>query len=229
MKRLSTKLTYANVMATIAVFIALGGGTAFAASQLAKNSVGTKQLKNGAVTPAKLSAAAQAAVSTGPETGAVGPQGKEGPEGKQGPEGHEGKEGPKGDKGDQGIQGKPGEPGESYPTLLKSGESETGSFAASGSGSSDIPVLLTFSPPIGKEPEYETFLNVGETTTACAGFGQAAAGNLCVYPSALHGMDLLSFDGFQLVPGTSHFSACLLVLESSNTGAYSFGSWTYTE
>ncbi len=45
--RLRSKLTYANVMATLAVFIALGGG-AYAVS-LAKNSVKSKQIKNGAV------------------------------------------------------------------------------------------------------------------------------------------------------------------------------------
>jgi hypothetical protein len=44
-------LTYANVMATIAVFLALGGGAAFAAStMLPKNSVGSAQLKKNAVT-----------------------------------------------------------------------------------------------------------------------------------------------------------------------------------
>jgi hypothetical protein len=44
-------LTYANVMATIAVFLALGGGAAFAATQvLPKNSVGSAQLKRNAVT-----------------------------------------------------------------------------------------------------------------------------------------------------------------------------------
>lgn len=47
------RLTYANVMATIAVFCALGGG-AYAAVKLPKNSVGTKQIKKGAVTNAKL-------------------------------------------------------------------------------------------------------------------------------------------------------------------------------
>jgi hypothetical protein len=52
-KRLVSRLTYANVMATIAVFIALGGAS-YAATQLPKNSVGTRQLKNGAVTSAKI-------------------------------------------------------------------------------------------------------------------------------------------------------------------------------
>jgi hypothetical protein len=48
------RLTYANVMSTIAVFLVLGGGAAVAASQLAKNSVGKKQLKANAVTTAKI-------------------------------------------------------------------------------------------------------------------------------------------------------------------------------
>ena len=42
------RLTYANVMASIAVFIALGG-TGVAAVSLSKNSVGTKQIKRNAV------------------------------------------------------------------------------------------------------------------------------------------------------------------------------------
>ena len=48
------KLTYANVVATLALFIAIGGASAFAASQLGKNSVGSKQLKKNAVTTAKI-------------------------------------------------------------------------------------------------------------------------------------------------------------------------------
>jgi hypothetical protein len=54
MKRIRGKLTYANVVATIALFLAVGGASAMAASQLAKNSVGTKQLKSNAVTAAKI-------------------------------------------------------------------------------------------------------------------------------------------------------------------------------
>lgn len=53
MTSLRAKLTYANVMATIAVFIALGGA-GYAAVKLPKNSVGTKQIKNNAVTAAKI-------------------------------------------------------------------------------------------------------------------------------------------------------------------------------
>jgi hypothetical protein len=53
-KRVRKRLTYANVMSSIAVFLVLGGGAAFAATKLAKNSVGTKQLKNNAVTTKKI-------------------------------------------------------------------------------------------------------------------------------------------------------------------------------
>jgi hypothetical protein len=47
------RLTYANVMATIAVFIALGGAS-YAAINLPKDSVGTRQLKKNAVTATKI-------------------------------------------------------------------------------------------------------------------------------------------------------------------------------
>jgi hypothetical protein len=69
-KRLSPRLTYANVMATVALFVALGGG-AYAALRVPKNSVGTKQLKNGAVTNKKLAknAVTGAKVAAGSLTG----------------------------------------------------------------------------------------------------------------------------------------------------------------
>jgi hypothetical protein len=54
MKRLAPRLTYANVVATLALVIAVGGASAFAAGRLAKNSVGTKQIRNNAVTAAKI-------------------------------------------------------------------------------------------------------------------------------------------------------------------------------
>ena len=54
MKKIRKRLTYANVMSSIAVFLVLGGATAIAAGQLGKNSVGSKQLKKNAVTTAKI-------------------------------------------------------------------------------------------------------------------------------------------------------------------------------
>ncbi|MBS1894864.1 MAG: collagen-like protein [Actinobacteria bacterium] len=94
MHRFRGKLTYSNVVATLALFIALAGGTAFAASQLGKESVGARQLKKEAVTPAKLSKASKATL-----TGPSGPTGATGQPGAQGPKGE------KGDKGDTGAAG----------------------------------------------------------------------------------------------------------------------------
>jgi hypothetical protein len=48
------RLTYANVMSTFAVFLALGGATALAAGQLGTNSVGSRQLKAKSVTTGKI-------------------------------------------------------------------------------------------------------------------------------------------------------------------------------
>jgi hypothetical protein len=54
-KQIRKRLTYANVMSSMAVFLVLGGATAIAAKQvLPKKSVGAKQLKSNAVTTAKI-------------------------------------------------------------------------------------------------------------------------------------------------------------------------------
>lgn len=53
-KGIRGRLTYANVMSTVAVFLALGGAAAFAADHLPKNSVGPRQIKQQAVTTGKL-------------------------------------------------------------------------------------------------------------------------------------------------------------------------------
>ena len=105
MHRIRGKLTYSNVISTLCLFLLLGGGTAWAASQLGKESVDTKQLAKEAVTPTKLSKASKATLTGDPgpkgATGAPGPKGDTGPTGQQGPQG------PQGDKGDKGDQGAP--------------------------------------------------------------------------------------------------------------------------
>jgi hypothetical protein len=57
MRAVSKRLTYANVMSSIAVFLLLGGA-AFAAAKVAKKSVGPNQLKANAVTTKKIKKAA---------------------------------------------------------------------------------------------------------------------------------------------------------------------------
>src|SRR6476619_2596306 len=53
LSRVTSGLSYANVVATLALFVALGGG-AYAAVKLPKNSVGSRQIKNNAVSSRKV-------------------------------------------------------------------------------------------------------------------------------------------------------------------------------
>jgi len=74
MKSRLPQLSYSNVIATIALFIALGG--AAVAAGLPRNSVGSNQLKRGAVTAAKLKKAAVTSGKLAPKAviaGKLGP------------------------------------------------------------------------------------------------------------------------------------------------------------
>jgi hypothetical protein len=55
LRPLRDRLTYANVVSTLALFLVLAGGAAYAA-RVAKKSVGAPQLKANAVTTAKIKA-----------------------------------------------------------------------------------------------------------------------------------------------------------------------------
>jgi hypothetical protein len=54
MPKIRPRLSYANVMSTIAVFLVLAGGSALAAGALGKNTVGSRQLKAQSVTTGKI-------------------------------------------------------------------------------------------------------------------------------------------------------------------------------
>ena len=85
-KRLSLgRPSHAGVVAYAALFVSLGG-VGYAATQLPAGSVGSRQLKNGAVTLTKIASPARAALhgAAGP-AGATGAQGKAGPTGPPGP------------------------------------------------------------------------------------------------------------------------------------------------
>lgn len=113
MNRRRARLTYANVTSTLALFVALGGG-AYAAFELPPNSVGTPQLKHGAVTSVKVRDGSLRIqdfklrhLPAGP-TGPIGPTGPAGASGPSGPSGPTGRSGPIGPIGPQGAQGDPG-------------------------------------------------------------------------------------------------------------------------
>jgi hypothetical protein len=100
--RIWSRLSYANAMASVAVFLALGG-VAFAATQLPKASVGARQLKpgavgtakikDGAVSGAKVKDGSLSAVDLAPGTipaSVAGARGPAGAAGAQGPAGEPG-------------------------------------------------------------------------------------------------------------------------------------------
>jgi hypothetical protein len=96
LSNIGSRLTYANVIATIALFLALGGG-AYAALKLPTNSVGSAQIKANAVNSSKVK---NGSLLKGDfKAGQL-------------PAGAQGAQGPKGDKGDQGLQGEKGAKGD---------------------------------------------------------------------------------------------------------------------
>jgi hypothetical protein len=78
------RLTYANVMSTIAVFVVLGG-TGYAATRLARDSVGSPQIRNGAIKNVDISSATQRSLHG--KRGAKGATGAAGAAGSTGPAG----------------------------------------------------------------------------------------------------------------------------------------------
>jgi hypothetical protein len=85
--RLRSRLTYANVVSSLCLFVLLGGG-AYAATRLPSNSVGPKQLKNNAVSTRKVkdrSLLAKDFKNGQLPRGAKGLKGDTGSPGKQGP------------------------------------------------------------------------------------------------------------------------------------------------
>src|SRR4051794_546967 len=94
METLRERLTYANVMATIAVFIALGGGS-YAAIKLPRNSVGAAEIRTGAVRSSEIK---DHSIRTSDlaESARAALRGQQGPRGLPGASGANGAPGPAG-------------------------------------------------------------------------------------------------------------------------------------
>ena len=212
MNRLRSKLSYSNVMVTVLAVIVVGGGTAYAATQaLPKNSVGSKQIKKEAVTPAKLSAAAKSTLV--------------GPKGPKGDTGATGAQGPKGDKGETGPPGP-------LTEVLPSGKTERGMYVFNGTrpaGGSYTPNFsISYPLPLSFDPKL-TFIKVGGSATAeCPGSIStplAAPGNLCIY----EGRDDNGFPtGALLEPNTKRFGALLFVNATASSDYEVEGTYAVT-
>lgn len=204
MRRLRGKLTYSNVVSSLCLVLVLGGGTAYAATQvLPKNSVGAKQIKSGAVTPAKLSKSAKSSLA-----GRAGPTGA------------------------QGIQGPPGERGKTGLEPLASGQSESG-FYASGSGGGESGYIaqgITFRQPLAApiaEGNAE-WLKEGETSASCPGVGQAAIGHLCLYDNEENEVNLCCIYDNALDEPAADKNGFIVYWEPTGPEAYVSGEYTVT-
>jgi hypothetical protein len=92
----------ANVVAYLALFLALGGTSAYAAGALPKASVGTKQLKASAVTSPKVR---DGSLQASDFAAGQLPPGERGPQGERGLQGERGATGPQGPQGEEGPSG----------------------------------------------------------------------------------------------------------------------------
>jgi hypothetical protein len=101
MSTLRSGLTYANVIATLALFLALGGG-AYAAFKLPSNSVGSKQIKKNAVNSSKVANGSLLPGDFKAGQLPAGPQGLKGDKGDPCLPSDPNCKGPKGDTGAQG-------------------------------------------------------------------------------------------------------------------------------
>jgi hypothetical protein len=166
MKSSWRKLTFSNVVACIALFVALGGA-GYAATQLPRNSVGAAQLKKHSVTRSKLATALLRTLHR-----AQGPAGPVGPAGAVGPSGADGSNG-------QNLTAE---------TPLAPGATETGIFIAAGGGTGVTNEVIAGSAafvqplPAALDEEHVIRVKAGKSSAPhCPGAGHADPGYFCAY------------------------------------------------
>ena len=120
----------ATIIAALALFVALGGGSAWAGSHLFPGS----RIMNHSIATRKLTKRAIKALRG--RTGPMGPQGPAGtpgtPGGAQGPKGDTGATGPQGPKGDTGTTGPQGLKGDTGAAGPQGPKGDTGATGATG-------------------------------------------------------------------------------------------------
>ena len=150
---------YASVVATLALFIALGGAS-YAAIQIPKNSVGAKQLKKNAVSSAKVKNRSLLAVDfrrgqlPRGATGPIGPSGATGPAGADGLTGATGEQGAMGATGATGPAGDRGATGSTGATGAAGVMGATGATGATGPTGSSATAVMMGRAQLGTGNEY---------------------------------------------------------------------------
>ena len=227
-QRLRPRITYANVVASIALFLALCGG-AYAASQLPKNSVGSAQLKKGAVTAAKVKPGSLLASNFKAGQLPAGPKGEQGAKGATGAKGEQGKEG---------EQGKTGPPGSPWTIgVLPSGATLKGAFTIATTVTTlqeRVGTQISFGIPLASAP-IANLIYAGDTPpAACPGTvaaPQADPGNLCIYEGVGTNIELEGVEDpvTGATNGTARpFGASVVGISTAVGDVNSSGSWAVT-
>lgn len=213
MARLRSHVTYANVVATIALFLALGGG-AYAASKLPKNSVTARQIKSNSITSPKVK-----------DRSLLAKDFKAG----QLPAGVRGPQGPEGARGQAGQTGPPGNPA-AYPSVLPSGRTEVGVFSArefaSASGKATSSPI-SFPIPLSAAPSQTAFAP-DPSCTGSVTAPTAAPGTLCVYPGQTVNASVFTTDDQGNNGGATREGAGLQVVSDAAGDTIAQGSWAVT-
>lgn len=220
MHRLRPRLTYANVIATLALFLALGGG-AYAATQLPKNSVGSKQIKPGSIRLADLADRTRQGLQ-----GEVGPRGATGDRGPQGPRGPQGIQGPQGPQGQAGLA----------TTTLQSRQTLHGVFNVAGENLDLIASDISFPLSLSAAPIVQVIGKGDAATPNCTGSAaepSAAPGFLCLYVQDESNVERFEVCDFETVdctgaPEANRFGALLFADPESGGFAFVWGTWAVT-
>lgn len=205
-------VSYAGVVATLALVLAVGGGTAWATNWII---VSTKQIK-----PSVLKSL----------------RGNRGPRGFAGTNGANGANGTNGSTGPTGPAGAPGANLTSQ-TVLPSGESESGVYAVGGgnqytggtlnSTESWMGVGITYTQPLSAAIPNTNVIWLGAGANSnCPGPGQAARGYLCLYNGENNDVSFFgAADG--VLPAGEAYGA-VVWFHPTDVGAYAAGEWTVT-
>ena len=239
------RLTYANIVATLALVFAMSGG-AYAASRYLVSS--TKQ-----ISPKVLKSLTG---KTGPvgkagANGAPGPAGPTGPAGAAGAAGAKGETGTPGTNGATGAAGPQGPPGTTgFTASLPKGSTETGDWTISQWHKKFDSVFESFSFPIplanGLSGEHVHLIGEGQGENEeeskwapaikegkCKGSYQAPraeSGNLCVFVLLKSNLEPgIVIQGFETnEEGAAKFGAHLSGLAESEGEVVAAGSWAVT-
>lgn len=204
LRRLRARLTYANVMATTAMFIALGGSS-YAAITLPRNSVGSNQIRKSAVGTSEVRNRSLR-FSDFRASDLVRFQG------------------PKGDKGDPGP----------LQSALPAGVTVRGRYVArftAGAGAELGGADISFGFALTAKPVPHFVARGAVPPVECPGNAtspQAIAGHLCVYEGTATNRQDVGITDVASDPGTETFGAGIIFNSSAAGQSVTSGSWAVT-